>query len=388
MQKLFGEVGSLDKRCYEMYHLSEDILMEHAANGMASYIKANFFKGSSILIVCGSGNNGADGMACARILHGDYAVTLLFAKPPKSKMAQLQAQRIEALHIPTCHKIIPCDVIVDAIVGTGFDGSLDENISSILDDMNQSNAFKIACDIPSGMRFRADVTLTMGALKKSLYLDSAKEFVGAIEVIDLGISRSLYEGDTNWFLLDFEDMKLPFRKEKDSHKGTYGHLAVAMGEKNGASIISAQAALRFGVGLVTLVGHEQKEIPATLMYANVLPKNTTALALGMGLGNAFSDKDLDAILDNNLPLIADADILISSYILQILERKNLVLTPHPKEFVALLKLTNIADITVDELQQNRFHYVERLSEKYPHAILLLKGANVIIAGEGSFFVNP
>jgi len=64
MQKLFEEVTSLDKRCYEKFALSEDILMEHAANGMAEYIRRNFAKGSSVIFACGSGNNGADGLAC------------------------------------------------------------------------------------------------------------------------------------------------------------------------------------------------------------------------------------------------------------------------------------------------------------------------------------
>ena len=72
MQKLFNEVGSLDRRCYEEFGLSEDILMEHAADGMASYIRANFVKGSDLLIAVGSGNNGADGITLARLLHKDY----------------------------------------------------------------------------------------------------------------------------------------------------------------------------------------------------------------------------------------------------------------------------------------------------------------------------
>lgn len=397
MQKLFDEVGSLDKRCYQTYHLNEDILMEHAANGVASYIKANFLKGSCVLIVCGSGNNGADGMACARILHGDYNVNILYAKSPKSNMAKLQFARLQSLNIPTCHNIISCDVIVDAIVGTGFDGLFTKEISTLLKDINKSDAFKIACDIPSGLKkdaahakdsFCANITLTMGALKKSLFLDSAKEIVGDIKVIDLGICRSLYETDTNWFLLDEQDLKLPTRKDKNTHKGSFGHLAIAHGEKSGASIISAKAALRFGAGLVSLISNKIENIPHSLMHLKTLPKNTTALALGMGLGDMFSDVELDMFLANDLPLIADADILITSKILNILKRKNLVITPHPKEFTKLLKLTNLADITTIELQEKRFYYVKLFSKAYPHAILLLKGSNVIIAANDMFYINP
>lgn len=254
--------------------------------------------------------------------------------------------------------------------------------------MNNSKSFKIACDVPSGYKFYADMTLTMGALKKSMFLDYAKEFVGDIKVLDLGIARDIYETSTNWHLLDEEDLVLPRRDKKDTHKGSFGHLTLACGEKSGASILSAQAALRFGAGLVTLVGYEKEHIPYSIMYSHELPQNTTALAIGMGLGDEFSDKELDKFLNNSLPLVADADIFHISVVEKILKRENIVLTPHAKEFVALLKSTGLADISVEKLQQNRFKYVEVFTKAYPDATLLLKGANVIIAQNEKFFINP
>ena len=159
--------------------------------------------------------------------------------------------------------------------------------------INKRDAYKIACDIPSGMKlngecdkhtFVADVTLTMGALKKSLYSDHAKEFVGEIQVLNLGVSRDVYEIPSPWNLLDFEDMKLPHRTKKNSHKGDYGHLAITCGDKSGASVMSASSALRFGSGLVTLVGYENEQnlnIPHILMYSHAIPLNATAIACGM-----------------------------------------------------------------------------------------------------------
>ena len=99
MQRLYDEVNSLDKRCYSEFYLSEDILMEHAANGMALHIKERFQKGTKVIIVCGSGNNGADGIACARLLHGDYDVEILYVKNPKSDMAILQSNRAKAIGV-------------------------------------------------------------------------------------------------------------------------------------------------------------------------------------------------------------------------------------------------------------------------------------------------
>ena len=89
-----------------------------------------------------------------------------------------------------------------------------------------------------------------------------------------------------------------------------------------------------------------------------------------------------------MPLVCDADIFHMPILLEILKRKNIVLTPHAKEFTALLKQTNIADITVDELQRNRFLYVEMFCKKFPHATLLLKGANVILACRDEYLINP
>ena len=400
MQKLFDEVGSLDKRCYEKFGLSEDILMEHASNGIASFIRNKFPKHSRVDIVCGGGNNGADGIAVARLLHKDYAVKLFYVNEPKSEMAILQDARAHAIGIKVVLELDECDVLVDALYGTGFSGELNHEAKAVMQTINRLDAYKIACDIPTGLKangecdentFKADVSLTMGALKKSMFSDSAKEFVGEITVLDLGVSRDIYELASNWNLLDLDDVKLPIRDQKDTHKGSYGHLAIPCGEKSGASIISGLAALRFGSGLVTLVTNEESEplnMPHTLMCSREKPANSTALAFGMGLGNKFNESELNGFLDNSLALIGDADIFHMEILLDILKRKNVVITPHPKEFVSLLKLTNIADISISELQNNRFKYCEEFCRVYPEVTLLLKGANVIICENKSFFINP
>ncbi|MCW8896026.1 NAD(P)H-hydrate dehydratase [Sulfurimonas sp.] len=388
MQNLYDEVGSLDARCYRDFFLSEDILMEHAASGISDFIRAKFAKNSKVIIACGSGNNGADGIALARLLHVDYEVSVFYAKKPKSKMALLQYKRAKSINVKECQKLQECDVLVDAVVGTGFCGEFYDYLKDTMTELNSVKAYKIACDIPSGGVFKADATLTMGALKKSMFLDGVKDFLGEIKVLDLGVSREVYEIDSNWKLLDLSDLNLPFRAKKDSHKGIYGHLALACGEKSGASIMSALTALKFGSGLVTLVGFEDIKIPHTIMYSHTIPKSTTALAVGMGLGDEFSSMELDKFLDNNFPLVADADIFNMPIILDILKRKNVVITPHAKEFVSLLKKTNTADISVEELQANRFKYAEEFCNNYPDVTLILKGANVIIAKGNEFYINP
>lgn len=398
MQKLFEEVTTLDAQCYTKFGLTEDILMEHAANGINHFIRSKFSLTSKVIVVCGGGNNGADGIALSRLLHNDYEVSLLLLQEPKSQMAKLQISRANAIGVQTINSLKPCDVLVDAIFGTGFRGTFDPSIKKTLQKMNQSPAYKIACDIPSGLQktgictqdnFKADITLTMGALKKSMYSDQAKEFVGTIKVLDLGLSRNIYENNSPWKLLDLEDLKLPFREKKDTHKGSFGHLAVISGEKSGASIISALSALKFGAGLVTLVSvQDPHNIPYSLMYTNKLPVNTTAIASGMGLGDFFSEEELLGFFDNSLPKIIDADLFHMPLITKILEKENLLLTPHPKEFVSLLQKTKLANIDIAELQNNRFKYAELFCKHFPNLTLLLKGANVIIGKAQEFYINP
>ena len=398
MQKLYDEVATLDKRCYDEFGLSEDILMEHAANGMADFIRQKFTNNSKIIVVCGTGNNGADGIALARLLHGDYDVHMFFVKEPKSPMAILQNKRAHAMGVKVTIELNECDVLVDAIVGTGFKGAFNCEAKAVIQTINNLDAFKIACDIPSGLKvdgqcdensFVADVSLTMGALKKSMFSDSAKEFVGEIKVLDLGVTRAVYEMPSNWNVLDLDEIELPYRNKKNTHKGSYGHLAIPCGNKHGASMMSGLSALKFGSGLVSLVCFEEPyNMPCSLMHSQKRPSNVTALACGMGLGVDFCSEELEEFLDNSLPMIIDADIFNMEILLEILKRENLVITPHPKEFVSLLQMTGIADVSIKELQENRFKYSEEFCKKYPNVTLLLKGANVIIGKDDEFFVNP
>ncbi len=397
MQNLYKEVGSLDRRCYEQFELSEDILMEHAADGMADFIRANYDSESKIIIICGSGNNGADGIALARLLHVDFNVEMILPFGAKSKMAQLQLKRAKALHVNIIDFLEPCDIVVDALFGSGFSRSFDNKTEALLQEMNMIDAEKIACDIPSGIHldgtveklsFVADVTLSMGALKLSMFLDKAKDIIGRYYVLDLGISKHVYEVESNYKLLEMDDLNLPYRNIENSHKGSYGHLSVICGEKEGASIIAGLSALCCGAGLVTLISNENVNIPYELMQSHLIPPNTTAISLGMGLGQEFSEDELDKFLDNDVPLVIDADMFLHPILLKLLARERVVLTPHPKEFVALYKACGLGEITVDELQNRRFKYVEIFCKKYPYITLLLKGANVIVCENDKFFVNP
>ncbi len=399
MQKVYKECYALDKRCYEQYGLTEDILMEHAASGMAAYIRENFEKNSSILIVSGTGNNGADGIVLARQLHGEYDVYLHLPFGVKSPMAKIQLERAKMLGVKLADTLEDADVIVDALLGAGLNKLLNDETIHILQQLNSFEGHKIACDIPTGVSaeglmpiaFKADVTLTMGARKEALYLDENKDEVGEIRCIDLGISAQMYAMPTQTYVLEREDTKFPSRTAQNAHKGTFGHAALFCGEKEGAGIIAGMASASFGAGLTTLVVHENITPPPYLMHATVVPDNTTALAIGMGLGDHFESEFLEKyVLHSHLPIVLDADAFLSRELLSVLEQKDreIVITPHPKEFTILWKLLTNEELSVAEVQSRRFEMVRMFNAKYPHVTLLLKGANTLIMQEEQLYINP
>ncbi len=405
MQKVFQDCYALDERCYELFGLNEDILMEHAAMGMATFIKERFGDDASILIMAGSGNNGADGMVLARLLYPRYRVTLMVPFGAKSPMAKLQLARTKMVGVQPIETIGQAgervDVVVDALFGAGLNRELDAASCQLVEEMNRLGGFKIACDIPSGINksgqlspvaFRADVTVTMGALKESLYLDEAKEFVGEVICADLGVARQLYETASDTYVLEEGDLHLPSRKQTGAtHKGTYGHAAILCGDKEGAAILSGLSALRFGAGLVTLVARSRVQTPCLLMQAKQMPANSTAIALGMGLGDSFDKEFLQKhIIESSLPILLDADSFYSEHILSIVSQKgrSIVLTPHPKEFAAMWEIVAGRRLSVSEIQKERFALAREFSSRFPEVVLLLKGANMVIAHDDKVWINP
>ncbi len=399
MQKVFDNCYALDKRCYEAYGLSEDILMEHAAAGMANYIRKHFPQGTSVLIAAGTGNNGADGIALGRQLHGDYEVKLYVPFTLHSAMAKVQLERATFVGLREVDEISHADVVVDALFGAGLNRNIDESTEHILHQLNAIKAHKIACDMPTGagahglmpIAFIADVTLTMGARTEALYLDENKDAVGEIKCIDLGISSLFYGGQSQVCVLEENDMKLPSRTKQNSHKGNFGHAAVLCGEKEGAGIISGMASASFGAGLTTLVVHEKVTPPPYLMHSNVVPDNASSLAIGMGLGGHFESEFLQKhVVQSHLPIVLDADSFLSEEILSVLSQKEreIVITPHPKEFVIMWKILTGKQLTVTQVQSKRFEMVRMFNARYPHVTLMLKGANTLIMQEERLYINP
>ena len=486
----------LDKAARDAYGLTEDIMMENAAAALERQGSEHFFSPDNkyinrpcVLILAGGGNNGADGYALARrIVQHKIDVAVCQVYEPKSAMCVLQADRAKkagAIFINPYdldewieRASFDLRVVYDCVFGSGFHGTLDAMAAAVIASANKiDGAYKIACDLPTGCgasdckaasdsgidsnrmqdreaavgsfghtnnsfqgqnaaAFRADTTVTMGALKLALYSDAAKDACGKIVVADLGVSRSNFESEQSpcAILLEEADARLPLRgKKQNSNKGTYGHTAIYAGTKPGAAVIAGHAALKFGSGLASLVPIAEQKInfenvaDFELMVADTIPKNATALVVGPGLGrpddfglasncpqdqeaaastdcsrsissgidkNPSQDQEAAASIDCGLatvfgalkssamPLVLDADIFYWPQIKDVLAaKKNVVLTPHPKEFAALLKNLGLGECAVAQVVERRLELAKEFCAAFPGATLLLKGANVLIASK-------
>ncbi|MFP6303098.1 NAD(P)H-hydrate dehydratase [Helicobacter pylori] len=398
MLSVYEKVNALDKRAIEEWFLSEDILMENAAMALERAVLQNASLGAKVIILCGSGDNGGDGYALARRLAGRFRVLVFEMKRAKSPMCQLQKERAKKVGVVIKtwegnHKDLECDVLIDCVVGSAFKGGLEPFLN--FESLSQKARFKIACDIPSGIdskgrvdkgAFKADTTISMGAIKSCLLSDRAKDYVGELKVGHLGVFNQIYEIPTDTFLLEKSDLKLPLRDRKNAHKGDYGHAHVLLGKHSGAGLLSALSALSFGSGVVSIQALEceitSNNKPLELVFCENFPKKLSAFALGMGLENI--PKDFNKWLEL-APCVLDAGVFYHKEVLQALE-KEVILTPHPKEFLSLLKLVGI-NISMLELLDNKLEIARDFSQKYPKVVLLLKGANTLIAHQGRTFIN-
>ncbi|GAA7289367.1 bifunctional NAD(P)H-hydrate repair enzyme Nnr [Helicobacter pylori] len=398
MLSVYEKVNALDKRAIEEWFLSEDVLMENAAMALERAVLQNASLGAKVIILCGSGDNGGDGYALARRLVGRFKTLVFEMKPAKSPMCQLQKERAKKVGVvikawEEKNEDLECDALIDCVIGSAFKGGLEPFLN--FESLSQKARFKIACDIPSGIdskgrvdkrAFKADMTISMGAIKSCLLSDRAKDYVGELKVGHLGVFNQTYEIPTDTFLLEKSDLKLPLRDKKNAHKGDYGHAHILLGKHSGAGLLSALSALSFGSGVVSVqaleCGITSNNKPLELVFCENFPSPLSAFALGMGLENI--PKDFNKWLEL-APCVLDAGVFYHKEVLQALE-KEVILTPHPKEFLSLLKLVGI-HISMLELLDNKLEIARDFSQKYPKVVLLLKGANTLIAHQGQVFIN-
>jgi NAD(P)H-hydrate epimerase len=435
------QMREVDRRSIEDIGIPGVVLMENAGLQVVEKIR-KFFNGElpqHVLIVCGRGNNGGDGFVVARHLTNkgvDVTVILL----GESGMLRGDAQTNWKICVESGVNIIELtgdqvytqlfdymvdsDVIVDAIFGTGLSSAAKGIYEEVINIIDESEIPVISVDIPSGLSsdtgaligsaIQADMTVTFGLPKVGTILYPGAGYCGDLEIVDIGIPP-IVEMEAEYSALLLEDLDfvgILGRRDRNAHKGTYGHLLVIGGSpgKTGAVAMAGQAALRMGTGLVTVAVpaslNPVLEMKLTEVMTQPLPETgeqtlaldsldiilefchrVRAVALGPGMSANGETVKLtqNLMMQCPIPIVLDADgINALAGNIDILSQRKLptVITPHPGEMARLM------DTSVKEIQQNRIEVARDFAVQHG-VIVALKGARTVIAEpSGRVYVNP
>ncbi|BCB96935.1 bifunctional NAD(P)H-hydrate repair enzyme Nnr [Dissulfurispira thermophila] len=434
------EMREIDRITIEDYGIPGLVLMERAGLAVALKVK-EFYPDKKIVILCGGGNNGGDGIVAARNLHnwGFKVNVLIFAKKNAlSADCNTQYQIAKKFGIPIefrdsiNERDIHGAVVIDAIFGTGLSRYVKGNLIEVFAFINASGVPVVAVDIPSGVSsdtgeilgeaIMADITVTFGLPKVGHFLHPGAEYSGKLFVEDIGFPAELICSEVlkvNLINSQTASSLIPARYI-NSHKGDYGHVLVIAGSKGktGAALMTAKACLRSGSGLVTLAVPEslanvfqdrvteEMTLPLpddgrgviSLKAVDVILKfiagKIDAIAVGPGIG-VSSDMErvmTELIQKSTVPLVIDADGINS--IAEGVPRKILtkakspvILTPHTGEMARLLSASSTKGQWSMEVRKNRID-IARAFSKETGAYLVLKGTPTIVANpEGSVFIN-
>ena len=412
-----------DSLAVSKYGIPEITLMRTAAKFCFDYILPLISKGDRIVIVCGKGNNGGDGYELASLLKKagfDTCAINVFDSVPNTETAKTVFNECEAV-FPSFewkNKICQADVIIDALFGVGFYGSIEEDseIGKLILACNESNALKIAVDTPSGINsadgrvggivFRADHTITMAYAKTGMLSYPAREYCGKIAIADIGYPDELCnEIPKDALVADDGYVKsLIPERQSNTHKGCFGRLLMYCGSENmtGAGVLAANGALRTGCGLVNIANTKEviNKLQAHLTepvfsvleddkYESQLIElcgKATAVLCGCGLGVSDIKKQhiISLIKNADCNIIFDADginMLCGNTLILKEARKTPILTPHPLEFARL------TETSTDTIQKDRINLAKEFSQKHG-CVLVLKGASTVIASpDGRLAIN-
>ncbi|HVD98257.1 MAG TPA: NAD(P)H-hydrate dehydratase [Cytophagaceae bacterium] len=397
-------------------------LMERAATAFVRWFTERFRKEQKVVIFCGPGDNGADGLAIARMLiQKMYEVTIYHVKTKEtSENYQTNEERLSHVGfvklISAFKEIPPLSsnlVIIDALFGSGTNKPIEGLHADVINAINKSEATIVAVDMPSGLYMdkqnenpiiiKALYTVSFQLPKLAFMLPQHQDYVGQWYILHIGLSRDYIEkAETNYYYLDEQVIKsMVHKRAKFSHKGTYGKALLITGSYGmlGASVLTSKACLRTGAGLVKVYVPEagffvlQNDLPEVIVLTDPHPEMITnipdlseydSIGIGPGMGEkAETVAAFEKLLTNTkAPLVIDASALNMLAAQKTLLDKipaGSILTPHPKEFERLAgKSTNDYD---------RLEKAKAFCKKYK-VILVLKGAHTaVINVDGTIYFN-
>lgn len=433
-----SDIRQLDSFAINKFKVPGTILMENASLGIFQTIMEKYPQVQSVGIICGKGNNGGDGFAVARHLSNlGMLVKVLHIGSIKEMSEDCKTNYKILSAISLVRKSVKlkfysstkniswlkdCDLIIDAMLGSGFSGGLKDPYLSIVKKLNKYPAIKCAIDIPTGLNadtgfadniFHSDLTITLGEFKKGLFIEKGYENCGEVVLKEIGIGNDYFEKvNSDTFLIEPEDVfEILPKRNKTVNKYSAGKVLSISGSYKfpGAPVLTSISALISGAGASILAIPEsaKKIISRQLLEVVVETYGTLktecfneeaieqlaerikwadVLAIGPGLGRSIETKNAvrKLLADNKFKsAVIDADALnaIDNVFLDKVDLSNCILTPHMGEFAKLIN-EDVANIKKDILEFGRNFAVKH------NTVLVLKGAPTIIFNKsGEAFIN-
>ena len=408
----------IDDYCINTLQIPSLVLMERAALGVAEEIIKEINHDSFVGIICGVGNNGADGLAVGRILYEEYKNIDIYVVGSKNKATEefnIQMKSIKKLGITVKEitddnsfsnfNLDKYDVIVDGIFGIGLSRNVSGIYERVIERINNSQKYVLAMDIASGLNSStgevmgcsvfADKTVTFGYKKAGLLLCDGKNVSGNVCTKKIGFQRDAFENVLNRYPEEVYEMyddlsKLSFDKRiPASNKGTFGCVTVIGGseEMAGAVMFSAEAAYRLGVGIVRVYTHENNlnlikiKLPECITDSfDNIPEisGKSIVVIGPGLGINNEGKELiKRVLESGCRAVIDADglnIISSDSELKKILHKNVIITPHIKE------MSRLTGFETNYIRKNIINVAKSFSKEYGCVVVLKDAATVVTDG--------
>lgn len=427
----------MDRYAIDQVGIPGVVLMENAGSAVARCAMECFGTLDDVIVLCGRGNNGGDGLVAARHLwdHGKRVRVFVIGEGELSADASVNLRIAQQLGVPVQRVVEPPReliegskvLIIDALLGTGFAGEVRQPLASVIDEVNRARergAKVLAVDVPSGVNastgevaahcVEADITVTFHCMKVGLasYPGAAK--AGRVEVCQIGIPAAAWTALASSERFELVDdlvvSRIVMPRSPWIHKGEAGRVVVLGGSKGftGAALLAARGALRAGAGLVSL------GVPGGV-YSVVAPASPETMTSAIGQGDRFGERDASEALSlcsvaraialgpgigtaletaafvrlvlgqARVPVVLDADGLnCLAGDLAVLRACGapVVVTPHPGE------MGRLCGVSAAEIQRNRVGWARRLARD-TGVVCVLKGPRTVVAGpDGSCFVNP
>ncbi len=403
-------IYKLEEKVKSDYNISEIILMENAGISLFNFIKTKANNNSKILILAGPGSNGGDGFVLMRhLVSNNYNASLYYpanqnkyAGASETNLNILKSLNIKLYDLSELNNVDNYDIIVDSLFGIGLNKKLDGIYKDIIEKVNSSNALKIAVDISSGLIcdsplvqdtvFNADYTITFSTLKYCQTLYPAKKYSGKVMVHNISIPDNLIKDYNHDIFITKNNIPKLLKREADSHKGSFGKVAIIGGsyEMAGAIKITALSALHSGCGLIYLYHPSNldrnfiSDIPEVMTksfnyedynkVSDFINNNISSYSIGNGMGQDEKIKKfiLNIIKNAVKPVVIDGDGINALSLDDLKDIKGkAIITPHIAEFSRLigkdLKYTQI----------NKLSLAKEFAGKY-NIHLVLKSADTII----------